>query len=123
MDSILVKGGKPLSGEIEVSGAKNSCLTLMPAALLTKEPLILNNVPNLSDIKTMNLLLGSLGSEIISSPEQNQLSIQSKVISNHTAVYDIVRKMRASILVLGPLLARVNASVHDDTWQSSNFDD
>ena len=111
MDSILVSGGKTLSGEITISGAKNSCLTLMPAALLTSEPLILKNVPNLSDIKTMNLLLGSLGSEIIHSPLKKEISIETKSISNHKAVYDIVRKMRASILVLGPLLAREGRAV------------
>ena len=64
MESILVKGGGPLSGDIEIAGAKNACLTLMPATLLSDEPLTLTNAPRLSDIKTMTALLASLGAEI-----------------------------------------------------------
>ena len=106
MDRIRVVGGRPLSGEIQVSGAKNACLTLMPAALLTDEPLTLTNAPRLADISTMRDLMVSLGCEISALQDGNVLAISARKITNHTAHYDIVRKMRASILVLGPMLAR-----------------
>jgi len=106
MDKIAVRGGKPLEGTIEISGAKNACLTLMPAALLTDQPLTLTNAPRLADIRTMSDLLASLGAEIASLSEGRVLALNTGSIGNHTAHYDIVRKMRASILVLGPMLAR-----------------
>ena len=106
MDSILVKGNGPLNGVIPIAGAKNACLTLMPATLLTEEPLTLTNAPRLSDIATMTQLLQSLGAEVASLQDGLVLALSSHNVTNHTADYDIVRKMRASILVLGPLLAR-----------------
>ncbi|WP_299961731.1 UDP-N-acetylglucosamine 1-carboxyvinyltransferase [uncultured Roseobacter sp.] len=106
MDSILVTGGGPLSGQIPIAGAKNACLTLMPATLLSDEPLTLINAPRLSDIRTMTQLLQSLGAEVTSLQAGQVLALSSHDITNHTAHYDIVRKMRASILVLGPMLAR-----------------
>jgi UDP-N-acetylglucosamine 1-carboxyvinyltransferase len=106
MDSILVHGGQRLQGAIPISGAKNACLTLMPAALLTDEPVTLTNAPRLSDIRTMTALLESLGCEVASLQQGRVLVIGTEAISNHRADYDIVRKMRASILVLGPMLAR-----------------
>lgn len=106
MDSILVRGGKPLSGQIEIAGAKNAALTLMPATLLSDEPLTLTNTPRLSDIKTMTLLLESLGAEISSLQDGKVQTMSCHGAINTTADYDIVRKMRASNLVLGPLLAR-----------------
>ncbi|WP_062762616.1 UDP-N-acetylglucosamine 1-carboxyvinyltransferase [Falsirhodobacter sp. alg1] len=106
MDSILVRGNGPLNGQIPIAGAKNACLTLMPATLLTDEPLTLTNAPRLSDIRTMTQLLGSLGAEVVPLQQGQVLALSSHDISNHTADYDIVRKMRASILVLGPMLAR-----------------
>lgn len=106
MDRIVVTGGTALNGQIPISGAKNACLTLMPAALLSEEPLTLTNVPRLSDIRTMTDLLESLGCEVASLQGGSVLVIGTQKISNHTAHYDIVRKMRASILVLGPMLAR-----------------
>ena len=106
MDSILVKGNGALNGVIPIAGAKNACLTLMPATLLTDEPLTLTNAPRLSDIATMTQLLRSLGSEVAALQDGQVLALSSHRISNHTADYDIVRKMRASILVLGPMLAR-----------------
>lgn len=106
MDKIRVVGGRPLSGEIQISGAKNACLTLMPAVLLTDQPLTLTNAPRLADIKTMTDLLESLGCEVAALQDGNVLAISAKSLSSHTAHYDIVRKMRASILVLGPMLAR-----------------
>ena len=106
MDSILVKGNGALNGVIPIAGAKNACLTLMPATLLTDEPLTLTNAPRLSDIATMTQLLRSLGSEVAALQDGQVLALSSHRITNHTADYDIVRKMRASILVLGPMLAR-----------------
>ena len=106
MDQIIIRGGKALSGQIPIAGAKNACLTLMPATLLSDEPLTLTNAPRLSDIRTMTELLGSLGAEVSSLQDGKVLALSSHNIDNHTADYDIVRKMRASILVLGPMLAR-----------------
>ena len=106
MDSIVVKGNGALNGVIPIAGAKNACLTLMPATLLTDEPLTLTNAPRLSDIATMTQLLRSLGAEVASLQDGQVLALSSHRIANHTADYDIVRKMRASILVLGPMLAR-----------------
>lgn len=106
MDSILVTGNGPLSGRIPIAGAKNACLTLMPATLLSDEPLTLTNAPRLSDIRTMTALLTSLGAEVSRLQDGQVLAMSSHALNNHKAEYDIVRKMRASILVLGPLLAR-----------------
>ncbi len=106
MDKIAVTGGKPLEGTIEISGAKNACLTLMPAALLTDQPLTLTNAPRLADIQTMTELLASLGCEVANLSDGRVIALNTGGINNHTAHYDIVRKMRASILVLGPMLAR-----------------
>ena len=111
MDSILVTGGGELHGEIPIAGAKNACLTLMPATLLSEEPLTLTNAPRLSDIKTMSSLLESLGTEVSSMQEGKVLTMSSHNLDNLTADYDIVRKMRASILVLGPMLARAGQAV------------
>jgi UDP-N-acetylglucosamine 1-carboxyvinyltransferase len=106
MDSILVTGNGALNGQIPIAGAKNACLTLMPATLLSDEPLTLTNAPRLSDIKTMTALLQSLGAEVTSLQGGKVLAMSSHDLNNHKADYDIVRKMRASILVLGPMLAR-----------------
>ena len=111
MDSILVKGGAELRGEIPIAGAKNACLTLMPATLLTEEPLTLMNAPRLSDIYTMTVLLQSLGSEVSDLQDGRVIAMSSAGEVNTTAHYDIVRKMRASNLVLGPLLAREGHAV------------
>lgn len=106
MDAILVRGGGPLAGSIPIAGAKNACLTLMPATLLSEEPLTLTNAPRLSDIRTMTQLLQSLGAEVTSLQEGRVIAMSSHGEINTRAEYDIVRKMRASNLVLGPLLAR-----------------
>jgi len=111
MDSILVKGNGPLNGQIPIAGAKNACLTLMPATLLSEEPLTLTNAPRLSDIKTMSTLLASLGAEVSSLNDGLVLAMSSHDLNNLTADYDIVRKMRASNLVLGPLLARAGQAI------------
>ncbi|AXI48056.1 UDP-N-acetylglucosamine 1-carboxyvinyltransferase [Sulfitobacter sp. SK012] len=106
MDSILVRGGSELNGQIPIAGAKNACLPLMPATLLSEEPLTLTNAPRLSDIRTMTELLQSLGAEITSLQDGHVLAMSCHGDINTHADYDIVRKMRASNLVLGPLLAR-----------------
>jgi len=106
MDAILVRGGGPLNGSIPIAGAKNACLTLMPATLLSEEPLTITNAPRLSDIRTMTQLLQSLGAEITTLQEGRVISMSCHGEINTRAEYDIVRKMRASNLVLGPLLAR-----------------
>ncbi|MDB9808978.1 UDP-N-acetylglucosamine 1-carboxyvinyltransferase [Yoonia sp.] len=106
MDSIIVKGGRELNGQIHIAGAKNAALALMPATLLSEEPLTLTNTPRLSDIKTMTELLRSLGAEITALQDGKVQVMSTHGAVNTTADYDIVRKMRASNLVLGPLLAR-----------------
>ena len=106
MDSILVKGGASLSGQIPIAGAKNAALALMPATLLSDEPLTLTNTPRLSDIATMTALLESLGAEVTALQDGKVQVLSSHAATNTRADYDIVRKMRASNLVLGPLLAR-----------------
>ena len=106
MDSILVRGGGPLNGQVPIAGAKNACLALMPATLLSEEPLTLTNAPRLSDIRTMTQLLQSLGSEVTSLQGGKVIAMSSHGAVKSRAEYDIVRKMRASNLVLGPLLAR-----------------
>jgi UDP-N-acetylglucosamine 1-carboxyvinyltransferase len=113
MDKIRIRGGTPLRGEIRISGAKNAALPLMAAALLTDEPLALDNVPDLVDIATMASLLRQLGVAIgVSDPPKagrgadRRTTLQARTITETTAPYDLVRKMRASVLVLGPLLAR-----------------
>ncbi|MDF3606229.1 UDP-N-acetylglucosamine 1-carboxyvinyltransferase [Paracoccus sp. DMF-8] len=111
MDQIIVRGGGALHGEIPIAGAKNACLTLMPLTLLTDQPLTLTNAPRLSDIRTMTSLLQSLGSEVVSLQDGQVLAMSSHDLTSQKADYDIVRKMRASILVLGPLLARYGHAV------------
>ena len=111
MDSIIVKGGTRLSGQIPIAGAKNAALTLMPVTLLSDEPLTLTNAPRLSDIKTMTLLLESLGTEVTMLQGGKVIALSSHTIASTRADYDIVRKMRASNLVLGPLLAREHHAV------------
>ena len=111
MDRIVVRGNGPLTGTIPVAGAKNACLALMPAALLTDEPLTLTNAPRLSDIRTMTALLQSLGVEVSALDEGRVLAMSARDAASPVAHYDIVRKMRASNLVLGPLLARHGRAV------------
>lgn len=111
MDKIIIRGGKRLSGSIPVSGAKNSALTLLPCALLTEEPLTLRNLPRLADVDGFQHLLNQFGvstSIAGTRPEDfgRVMTLQATRLTSTTAPYELVRKMRASILVLGPLLAR-----------------
>jgi len=106
MDRIRIRGGRPLSGEIAIHGAKNAALPLMAAGLLTDERLVLTNVPRLADIETMSALLSQHGIATDRLGNEGRILSLGGAITNTEAPYDIVRKMRASILVLGPLLAR-----------------
>ncbi len=106
MDRIRIKGGKPLAGEIAIRGAKNAALPLMAAGLLTDDRLILTNVPRLADIETMSALLSQHGIATDRLGNEGRTLSLGGAITNTEAPYNIVRKMRASILVLGPLLAR-----------------
>ncbi len=106
MDRIRIRGGRPLSGEIAISGAKNAALPLMAAGLLTDERLVLSNVPQLDDIRTMTALLAQHGIAVERVTNDGRSLAIGGAITSTEAPYDIVRKMRASILVLGPLLAR-----------------
>ncbi|MEQ1790415.1 MAG: UDP-N-acetylglucosamine 1-carboxyvinyltransferase, partial [Rickettsiales bacterium] len=105
MDAFIINGGKPLIGNVKIGGAKNSALKLMCAALLTDKPVILHNVPELDDITSMARLLAHLGAKL-GSYENNTLEIHADNVNDLTAPYELVRRMRASIIVLGPLLAR-----------------
>ena len=111
MDKIIIRGGKRLSGTVPVSGAKNAALTLLPCALLTDEPVTLRNLPRLADIDGFQHLLNQFGistSIAGARPEDfgRVMTLQATRLTSTVAPYDLVRKMRASILVLGPLLAR-----------------
>ena len=107
----MVTGSGPLNGKIPIDGAKNACLALMPVTLLTDEPVTLTNAPILSDIKTADALLSSLGTEVTFLNGGKVLVMSSHNLNSSHADYDIVRKMRASNLVLGPLLARTGEAV------------
>jgi UDP-N-acetylglucosamine 1-carboxyvinyltransferase len=106
MDRIRIKGGRALEGEIAIRGAKNAALPLMAAGLLTDDRLVLSNVPRLADIETMAALLDQHGIATERQGNEGRVLSLGGAITNTEAPYDIVRKMRASILVLGPLLAR-----------------
>ena len=111
MDRILIRGGRRLSGRLPISGAKNAALTLMPCALLTDAPLTLSNLPRLADVDGFGHLLNQLGASTAiegTNPQEfgRTMTIRAGTLTSTEAPYDIVRKMRASILVLGPVLAR-----------------
>ena len=107
MEKIVITGGEPLSGNITIGGSKNAILPIMAACILTDETVHLTNVPNLQDIQTMIKVLESLGVKAdISNLNQNKLTVCYEDIDKNIAEYDLVRKMRASVLILGPLLAR-----------------
>ncbi|MDB2448983.1 UDP-N-acetylglucosamine 1-carboxyvinyltransferase [bacterium] len=104
MDKLLITGGARLDGEIRVSGAKNAALPIIAATLLTKEPVTVRNLPHLNDITTMIELLACMGVEVVIG-EDMSVEVTAGTINNVTAPYELVKTMRASILVLGPLLA------------------
>jgi UDP-N-acetylglucosamine 1-carboxyvinyltransferase len=104
MDKLRITGGRPLEGEVRISGAKNAALPIMCAALLSAKPLSLTNVPRLMDTSTMTKLLGQLGVEV--ERGDGKMVLRAKTVSRPVAPYELVKTMRASVLVLGPLLAR-----------------
>ena len=105
MDKLLISGGERLSGEIRISGAKNSALPILAATLLSDAPVMVSNIPHLHDVTTMFELLGCLGVTVIMN-EKMKVEIDSTTLKNNTAPYDLVKRMRTSILVLGPMLAK-----------------
>lgn len=105
MDKLVIEGGARLAGEVEISGAKNAALPILTAALLTSEPLIVENVPHLRDVTTMLTLLGQMG-VAVSLDEKLGVQLCAARLEKPVAPYDLVKTMRASVLVLGPLLAR-----------------
>ncbi|MBI3441749.1 MAG: UDP-N-acetylglucosamine 1-carboxyvinyltransferase [Proteobacteria bacterium] len=106
MDKIRIYGGTPLNGEIEISGAKNAALKVMTAALLTDQPLVLHRIPDLRDVASLSEILTQLGVKLSYDAGKKTMRLHSAAIASCVAPYDLVRKMRASILVLGPLVAR-----------------
>jgi UDP-N-acetylglucosamine 1-carboxyvinyltransferase len=108
MDKLLIEGGRPLEGRISISGAKNAALPAMAAALLTDQRVVLRNVPRVRDIGTMRSLLDELGVDSAVEHEEhgNRVEIQARRLENSLAPYELVKQMRASVLVLGPLVAR-----------------
>src|SRR5580704_1494884 len=104
MDSLLIKGGTPLHGEVTISGAKNAVLPIMAATLLTDEPCLIRNVPDLSDVKFMGQILTSLGAQVAFAGDT--LRVQAQKIKG-VGDYDLIRKMRGSVCIMGPLLGRM----------------
>src|SRR6185295_12215403 len=104
MDSLLIKGGVPLHGEVTISGAKNAVLPIMAATLLTAEPCVIRRVPDLSDVKFMGEILGSVGAKV--SFHDDTLTVHAARIKG-VGDYDLIRKMRGSICILGPLIGRL----------------
>ena len=104
MDKLRITGGRPLEGELAVSGAKNAALPIMCTSLLSSQPLKLSNVPRLMDVSTMAKLLGQMGVDV--QAKEHEMVLVGREIKDPTASYDLVKTMRAAVLVLGPLLAR-----------------
>ena len=105
MDKLQIRGGVPLEGEVRVSGSKNATLPILAAALLADEPVVVGNVPHLRDVTTTIELLGRMG-VTVTVDERNRIEVESSTLKETVAPYDLVKTMRASILVLGPLVAR-----------------
>ena len=105
MGKLIISGGAPLKGEVRISGAKNSVLPILAAAILATEPVLIGNVPHLNDVTTMMELLGQFGARL-TVDERLVIEVDSSRIDKYNAPYELVRTMRASILVLGPLLGR-----------------
>lgn len=105
MDKLVINGGKPLHGEVTISGAKNAALPIMAASLLAKDNVTIANVPHLRDVTTMMELLGQLGARLVIDEKMN-IQVDANHVNDLVAPYELVKTMRASILVLGPLLAR-----------------
>src|SRR5258706_8896861 len=98
MDKLLITGGRPLEGEVRVSGAKNAALPIMCAALLTAKPLVLTNVPRLADVSTAARLLAQMGVEV-ERDDDDRMTLRAAQVTNRLAPYELVKTMRASVLV------------------------
>jgi UDP-N-acetylglucosamine 1-carboxyvinyltransferase len=107
VDKIVINGGKPLCGDVQISGAKNAALPVLAAALLTEGTNTFHNIPDLVDIKTIKKLLKNMGLQI---EGNGTCQVNADKITNCDAPYDLVKTMRASILVLGPLVARMGVA-------------
>ncbi|MDP6551346.1 MAG: UDP-N-acetylglucosamine 1-carboxyvinyltransferase, partial [Arenicellales bacterium] len=105
MESLVIRGGQPLNGDVRIGGAKNAALPVLISALLTDQDLLIDNVPHLRDITTVLELLGRLGARI-EVDEKSVIRVNAGTLTSRRAPYELVKTMRASILVLGPLLAR-----------------
>ncbi|MDQ2993915.1 MAG: UDP-N-acetylglucosamine 1-carboxyvinyltransferase, partial [Pseudomonadota bacterium] len=110
MDKLFIIGGKPLKGEIRISGAKNSALPILAGTLLANEPITIANVPHLQDVTTTMRLLGTMGVQLMIDEHMN-VEVDPRAVENWYAPYELVKTMRASILVLGPLLSRFGEAV------------
>ena len=106
MDALRIIGGNPLQGEVHISGAKNAALPLMAASLLTDQPFTLTGIPMVADVRTLAKILAQFGADAQFDAEKRQLTLNTPRITSHQAPYDMVRTMRASFFVMGPLLAR-----------------
>ncbi|MBS0193431.1 MAG: UDP-N-acetylglucosamine 1-carboxyvinyltransferase [Proteobacteria bacterium] len=109
MAKILISGGEPLNGDVQISGAKNAVLPILAATLLADGPMEISNVPHLHDVTTTMELLGRMGVQLMVD-EKMRITVDPGTITSHVAPYDLVKTMRASILVLGPLVARFGAA-------------
>ena len=105
MDKLQIQGGVPLEGEVRISGAKNATLPILAGALLARDPVVVANVPHLKDVTTTVELLGRMGATV-TIDERMRIEVDGSTVKECFAPYDLVKTMRASILVLGPLLAR-----------------
>jgi len=104
MDKFLIRGGVPLHGEVAISGAKNSALPALAACLLTPEPVVLERIPRVRDVLTMEKLLRAIGAQV--DDQDGVLRVEARELPSPVAPYELVKTMRASSLVLGPLVAR-----------------
>jgi len=106
MDKLIISGGKPLRGEVIISGAKNAALPILAGTLLANGPIALSNLPQLNDVKTMLMMIKQLEAEVIQGAHPDEVVVDASRVNVVVAPYELVKTMRASILVLGPLLAR-----------------
>ena len=106
MSIFVVEGGIPLNGTVRISGAKNAILPALAACLLTEGKSVLKDVPNLEDVHTMCSLIRSLGAKVNFDTEKREITVETGLLVEHTAPYELVNTMRASFLVMGPLLAK-----------------
>ena len=109
MERLIIKGNIPLNGEIKISGAKNAALPILAASLLSSAPIQISNIPHLQDVTTIVSLLGQMGARI-TLDERANIEIDARHLTSFHAPYELVRTMRASVLVLGPLLSRFGAA-------------